>query len=906
MSDKENEVVWDEFEEVVELVEINSIVDIIPWEEEKDVDISTFFSVSELQVSNDFEKNTIDVLENNKTKTINLKPKPRVRLFKLKKPIFDIIKNKKNKTFSIWEKKQKIKIPWALDLQDFEKYNKKQKQLTFDFIIKNEENFLDKLNKKIFNSKKQDITKIEDDIFDVKEDEINLETNQENNILENPFLINHEKSVVSSQEINSTQNILENQMPLFLEKEDNSTLKKTQKINMALDFKTKHNWWKFALDKSFTFPTIESLQTWFTRKKINKKWISKSINNFLKSYYSAKRKQNKTLFKTKKVSKNIFQKLHFRIKNMRKRHKIPLVLAGFIFLLAFSILTLFNSLQSSLKDVIYIKNMYDTWKLDFQKLSNYTLETNKNLIISDFLLTPVYLVDNKYVDTLKNTVKWWKYLFSFAWDILKIYKSFEYIKESKWIENIMFSQFLNNIDWDLDFEEMWYKLKKSIYYFNQITFFPSDDLKEIFNKNIPKLSIVSNLWEEFLKDKDIILDILWDNKKKTYAIMFQNQDEIRPMWGFMWSAAIIELYKWKVEKFEKKDIYALEWGMKPFTEIAPEWINKLTPTLWLRDSNYYISAKESSKEIKRFLEKINYEIDWVIFINQNILLDFLEKYWEVDFTNIWREISSENFSLVTSTLVETKLSKTDTLSTPKQILFDFMNVYFKKLKEIWDYPGYFSLIKKSIEKKDIIFYLFDNENNELLKEFWIYQDFDINWFSDFNYPYFTSISWNKSDRYIQRTYQKTTQNIWTTCNFKTKFAIKQKHNFNIWEEILIKDLLNSVWHINNVDLNNTLQIQWKGENKQFVRVILPKYAQIEKRPDFNVVEFLTYKEVNFYITTQVWGESWFSFEYTLENPTCQKYSYVLFKQPWITKYDLNFVHNLEWINKQLNVDFIYK
>ena len=43
MSNKENEVVWDEFEEVVELVEINSIVDIIPWEEEKDVDISTFF-----------------------------------------------------------------------------------------------------------------------------------------------------------------------------------------------------------------------------------------------------------------------------------------------------------------------------------------------------------------------------------------------------------------------------------------------------------------------------------------------------------------------------------------------------------------------------------------------------------------------------------------------------------------------------------------------------------------------------------------------------------------------------------------------------------------------------------------------------------------------------------------------
>ena len=37
--------------------------------------------------------------------------------------------------------------------------------------------------------------------------------------------------------------------------------------------------------------------------------------------------------------------------------------------------------------------------------------------------------------------------------------------------------------------------------------------------------------------------------------------------------------------------------------------------------------------------------------------------------------------MLTSTLVEAKVTKTDTLSTPKQILFDFMEVYFEEFKK---------------------------------------------------------------------------------------------------------------------------------------------------------------------------------------------------------------------------------
>lgn len=53
------------------------------------------FFDNENSVLQEFEKNTIDVTENNKNKTINLSTHPRIRIFKLKKPIKDIIQNKK-------------------------------------------------------------------------------------------------------------------------------------------------------------------------------------------------------------------------------------------------------------------------------------------------------------------------------------------------------------------------------------------------------------------------------------------------------------------------------------------------------------------------------------------------------------------------------------------------------------------------------------------------------------------------------------------------------------------------------------------------------------------------------------------------------------------------------------------
>jgi hypothetical protein len=44
----------------------------------------------------------------------------------------------------------------------------------------------------------------------------------------------------------------------------------------------------------------------------------------------------------------------------------------------------------------------------------------------------------------------------------------------------------------------------------------------------------------------------------------------------------------------------------------------------LRDANYYHEFKDSANNIKYFLDKIDYKIDGIIFINQNVILDLLD------------------------------------------------------------------------------------------------------------------------------------------------------------------------------------------------------------------------------------------------------------------------------------------
>jgi hypothetical protein len=457
--------------------------------------------------------------------------------------------------------------------------------------------------------------------------------------------------------------------------------------------------------------------------------------------------------------------------------------------------------------------------------------------------------------------------------------------KDKWIDNFYIWEFLKNSQGYL--VNAFTELNTWISYLENVNFWNNKNLEKSYNDKIWKLKEFRDIFALLMDNFEVVKNILWDEKKRTYMVVFQNSDEIRPTWWFMWSVLFFDVFRWKVTKYEKKDIYALEWWHEPYLEPVPEWLSQISKTFSLRDANYYPDIEKSSLKIKEFLDKTQYNIDGIVYINQNIILDFLDYFWWIYFDEIKKELNSSNFSMMTSTLVESKLFKEWTLWTPKQILFDFVLTFMDKLKKKWDYSSYVKIILNWLKENEILVYDFHKEEDEFFKKIWFKTDLVDSSKLDFNYPVFASISWNKSDRYIKRTFEKKV-NLNKDCSVNTSFKITSKHTFDISKELDIKNFLYDVWALWKVDINAVLETQWKWLNRQFVRLYIPKDAIIDNSKNYKVNVLDDRKEITFFLDTPLLFDSDFKISYTLPNIDCKKYDYELVKQPWLRWYNLEY------------------
>lgn len=371
----------------------------------------------------------------------------------------------------------------------------------------------------------------------------------------------------------------------------------------------------------------------------------------------------------------------------------------------------------------------------------------------------------------------------------------------------------------------------------------------------------------------------------------------------------MDLARWKVKNLEKKDVYALEWQINQVyndKQKAPEWLNKITWTFWLRDANYFPEFRDTSSTIKFFLDKIDLKVDGIIYINQNVILDLIESVWWVYSETFQKEITKENFSLIVSTLVEAEVFRDWALWTPKQALFSFSEELFKKLNSEKKYYKYLKIILEHIETRDIVFYSFNPKENSFLWKMWVNWELNFKETFDFNFPVYTSIWWNKSDRYIDYRYEKTVKKIENSCDFLVNLKIFNTHSFTAENEQKVLDILK--WYENpKKNITDIVNIQWKWENKSYLRVMVPKEAEIILEESQEQSIFEKYKTINFYTNTKPWETSNYNLKYRLKNEKCKDYSYKFFKQPWIRDYNILF--DIFWKKSDFNnikTDFIYK
>ncbi len=555
--------------------------------------------------------------------------------------------------------------------------------------------------------------------------------------------------------------------------------------------------------------------------------------------------------------------------------------------------------ESGYKRLLKVKQ--ESWNITMmqQNLNDARLD----FLIADVLYYPFRIIPSRDIWNGNHVIKWWKNLTQLGDNMFAIYSSISKLIEEKWIKNISTINLVKNLQNELIKTQL--QLTEAITHYDSVKNLSDWYIAYQLTQANNKLKTIAKFNNSLNNNYDGLLKFLWEQEQRKYLVVFQNADEIRPTGWFMWSMWIVTIENGKVLGFDKRDVYNYEWNLKTedYERIkAPKWINQLTEYLGLRDANYLINLKDSSNNIKFFMNRAGFEIDGIIYLNQNMIIDLLEKTGWVQLDYLDREITHHNFSSFISTIVEAKLTKQWTLWTPKQVLFDFIEQYQKNIQNNKQYSDVANVFIDNLIRREVWIYSFHSDENTLLSELWLNYNIDYNSTLDFAYPVYTSLSGNKSDRYMKREYSKTVD-IRDDCSIHTNLEITLKHLMTKNKQQELQSVMDS-YDIANQAYN--LQIQWAADNHSFIRVLLPKDSNIQDNNLISIIRHPSSTEVNFFIKTRLLETRWFNLYYSLENPNCKPYDFTLYKQPGIREYNINIsddINNTQksWVNK----DFYY-
>jgi hypothetical protein len=162
-----------------------------------------------------------------------------------------------------------------------------------------------------------------------------------------------------------------------------------------------------------------------------------------------------------------------------------------------------------------------------------------------------------------------------------------------------------------------------------------------FLKSIPMYSRDLGNVNELLREMP---EIIGDSSKKTYAILFQNNMELRSTGGFIGSFALLTFEKKKLIDFEVYDVYDADGQLKGHIQPPPEILHYLKqPDFFLRDANVSPNFPETAEKVSWFLAKeMRAEIDGVFAVDISTVSDILRIYGPIYLPDYKETVTAQN------------------------------------------------------------------------------------------------------------------------------------------------------------------------------------------------------------------------------------------------------------------------
>lgn len=393
-------------------------------------------------------------------------------------------------------------------------------------------------------------------------------------------------------------------------------------------------------------------------------------------------------------------------------------------------------------------------------------------------------------------------------------------------------------------------------------------LKNVMNfMENEQIQSLSDIWNTLISERETLEKILGKHGPSRILFLNQNSDELRAGWGFPGTAFIIEFDQGVLKKFQLYDIYALDWKLKWYRP-SPEGINQFRSLDFpgkpvefeMRDANYYPAFSESAMMLDALAQEAWIgKIDLVVWINQKMIEDLISLVEPLHIPGVNVPIDHHNAMLIVSMLVEAKVILE---KSPKNIINTLVEILFQKLEQENMHIQVAQIWAKNLLGGEIVMGSSDPEiQKSLVKsglfDSWVWRS------GDWVYPIFTSISRNKSDRIIERTF---TIQQKSECN--REVTLKQKHWFDTVEDEKIRNLAKNLWIENKVPM--LLPIQWKGDNVHYLRFIVPVGSKlIRSSSDFIQGEtHQQYSIIHGYVTLKPDSTQSVTIEYELPRDHC--------------------------------------
>jgi hypothetical protein len=249
-----------------------------------------------------------------------------------------------------------------------------------------------------------------------------------------------------------------------------------------------------------------------------------------------------------------------------------------------------------------------------------------------------------------------------------------------------------------------------------LAFFPSNVQVQIREAQ-SRLNLAQTGLRGTISAEDLLLNLL-GGQKKSYMLIFQNNNEARATGGFIGTYGLADFDNGRIQLYRIDSIYNPDGQLKELIA-APGPLQRQETSFWgMRDSNWFVDFSESSRKILSFLQKeTGIEAQGVISFTPDVFEKFLALTGPIPMPQYGVTLTAENFRETVQ--YKTSIDYDKQLNQPKKFLADFAPLLLSGLTALPSnqWLGVLDILAEMVAKRQILMYSSDPELESAISAF---------------------------------------------------------------------------------------------------------------------------------------------------------------------------------------------